>query len=125
MSLTHALSVLGHRYRDRYWQPNFFEAVETLKKTATTLNMTLLEASLRWMSHHSGLDPVKDGIIIGASSTQQLDENLTCLKKGPLPEEMLKAFDEAWEHVRMACPSYFKTPAASAAALSLADANKK
>lgn len=77
------------------------------------------------MSHHAGLG-AQDGIIIGASSTQQLEENLKCLEKGPLPEEMVKAFDEAWEHVKMACPSYFKTAASNAAsALSLASVDKK
>ena len=59
------------------------------------------------MSHHSGLD-AKDGIIIGASSMHHLEENLTDLEKGPLPEEMVKAFDEAWEHVKICCPSYFR-----------------
>ncbi|GJJ72559.1 aflatoxin B1 aldehyde reductase [Entomortierella parvispora] len=111
-----------HKYRDRYWQQSFFDAVEGLNRTATSLNLTLLDASLRWMSHHSGLDPVKDGIIIGVSSTQHLEENLKCLKQGPLPKEMVQAFDEAWAHVKMACPSYFKTPADTAAsALSMVD----
>ncbi|KAG0055120.1 hypothetical protein BGZ83_009532, partial [Gryganskiella cystojenkinii] len=109
-------TVNGKMYRARYWQKIFFEAVESLTKTAQSLDLTLLEASLRWMSHHSGLDPTKDGIIIGATSIQHLEENLTDLKKGPLPEEMVKAFDEAWEHVKVACPSYFKSPADTAAA---------
>jgi len=37
-----------------------------------------------------------------------LEENLTDLEKGPLPEEMVKAFDEAREHVKICCPSYFR-----------------
>lgn len=86
------------------------------------------------MSHHSGLD-AKDGIIIGASSVGHLEENLRDLKKGPLPEEMVKAFDEAWEHVRICCPSYFKDEASAkeiatffkdgAAAKEIASANSK
>lgn len=99
----------------------FFDAISSLSKTAASLNLTLLEASLRWMSHHSGLN-AKDGIIIGASSMHHLEENLTDLEKGPLPKEMVKAFDDAWEHVKVCCPSYFKDEAAANA---IAAANSK
>ena len=95
------------RYRDRYWNTLFFEAIGNLSKTAESMNLSLLGASLRWMKHHSGLNG-KDGIIIGASNVHHLEENLRELEKGPLPEEMVKAFDEAWEHVKVCCPSYFK-----------------
>lgn len=95
-------------YRERYWNTLFFEAITNLSKTAESLNLSLLEASLRWMVHHSGLSG-NDGIIIGASSMHHLVENLNDLEKGPLPEEMVKAFDEAWEHVKVCCPSYFKS----------------
>ncbi|KAF8944530.1 hypothetical protein BGZ47_004124 [Haplosporangium gracile] len=67
---------------------------------------TLLEATLRWMRHHFGLT-AKDGILIGASKVEQLEETLTELDKSPLPKEMIKAFDEAWEHVQPIARSYF------------------
>ena len=37
-----------------------------------------------------------DAVITGASGAAQLEENLTNLEKGPLPEEMVKAFHEDW-----------------------------
>ncbi|KAF9367965.1 hypothetical protein CPB97_005109, partial [Podila verticillata] len=70
-------------------------------------HLTLIESALRWMAHHSGLGP-NDGIIIGASSLRHLEENFKDIAKGPLPEAMVTAFDEAWEHVKVACPPYFK-----------------
>ncbi|KAF9015971.1 Aflatoxin B1 aldehyde reductase member 2 [Haplosporangium bisporale] len=97
----------GKIYRDRYWNNLFFEAVRNLTKAAEENHLTLLEASLRWMVHHSGLGP-NDGIIIGASSLHHLEDNLKELAKGPLPEAMVTAFDEAWEHVKVACAPYFK-----------------
>ncbi|KAG0060768.1 hypothetical protein BGZ89_011976 [Linnemannia elongata] len=99
----------GKLFRDRYWTKTNFEAVQDLTKVATANNLTLLEATLRWMRHHSGL-VAKDGIIIGASTVAQLEESLTELDKGPLPEEMIKAFDDAWEHVKPTTNWYFRGP---------------
>ena len=62
-------------------------------------NLTLLETAFRWLVHHSDLnikDGGNDGIIIGISSEAQLKQNLADIEKGPLPEEVLKALDEAW-----------------------------
>lgn len=95
-----------HRVRGMYWNKTTFEAVDALTKTATAHKLTLLEATLRWMRHHSGLTS-KDGILVGSSKVVQLEETLTELDKGPLPEEMIKAFDEAWEHVKPLARSYF------------------
>ncbi|KAG0091120.1 hypothetical protein BGZ93_008987 [Podila epicladia] len=104
----------GKIYRDRYWNNLFFEAVRNLTKVAEENHLTLLESSLRWMAHHSGLGP-NDGIIIGASSLLHLEENLKNLAKGPLPQAMVTAFDEAWEHVKPACTPYFKDEASTKA----------
>ncbi|KAF9546905.1 hypothetical protein EC957_009070 [Mortierella hygrophila] len=96
----------GKMVREMYWNKTTFEAVESLTKVATANNLTLLEATLRWIRHHSGLT-ANDGILIGASKVEQLEESLTELEKGPLPEEMVNAFDEAWEHVRSLARPYF------------------
>ncbi|KAK3842459.1 MAG: Aldo/keto reductase [Linnemannia gamsii] len=99
----------GKMFRDRYWTKTNFEAVQALTKVATENNMSLLEATLRWMRHHSSLT-AKDGIIMGASTVAQLEESLTALDKGPLSEAMLKAFDDAWEHVKATTSWYFRGP---------------
>ena len=59
----------------------------------------MLEIAFRWLVHHSSLnikDGGNDGIIIGVSSQAQLEQNLKDLQKGPLPESIVKALDEAW-----------------------------
>ncbi|KAG0022180.1 hypothetical protein BGZ81_008641 [Podila clonocystis] len=99
----------GKIYRERYWNGLFLKAIQDLKMTAESLGFSLVDATFRWMVHHSGLGP-NDGIVMGASSVSLLKSNLESLAHGqPLPEEMVMAFDSAWEQVQPACPSYFKT----------------
>ncbi|KAG0220617.1 Aldo/keto reductase [Mortierella sp. GBAus27b] len=97
----------GKIYRRRYWNDLFFESIKKMETTVKEHSLTLVESALRWITHHSGLGP-NDGIVIGASSLDHLESNLNDLEKGPLPQEVVDAFDEAWEHVRVACPPYFK-----------------
>jgi aflatoxin B1 aldehyde reductase len=44
--------------------------------------------------HHSQLTP-EDGIILGASSAAQLKQNCEDCEKGPLPQDVVAALDEA------------------------------
>ncbi|KAF9117053.1 hypothetical protein BGX27_005603 [Mortierella sp. AM989] len=98
-------TAFGKYFRDRYWNKLNLEGVQLLENAAKANNLTLIEATLRWMKHHSGLD-AKDGIIIGASSLVHLNANLDDLEKGPLPQEMIEAFDQACEHVVAASRHY-------------------
>ncbi|KAF9359148.1 hypothetical protein BGX26_013001 [Mortierella sp. AD094] len=104
-------SGFGKVFRNHFWNRLNFEGVQILENAAKANNLTLLEATLRWMRHHSGME-AKDGIIIGASSLHHLEENLVDLAKGPLPQSMVEAFDEAWEHVKASSPYYFRGPSA-------------
>lgn len=88
----------GKVYRSRYYRDGIFKAVQKIDEAAGAAGLTMVETALRWMVHHSALK-IKggnDGILIGASSLEQLDANLTALEKGPLPEAVLAAVDEAW-----------------------------
>lgn len=95
-------------YRDRYWKKSYFEAVNFLSSKCKELNIPPVEAAYRWLGFHSYLDPSKkDGIIIGASTISQLEQNLSVLKKGRLPEEIISAFDAAWGEAETDSPEYF------------------
>jgi aflatoxin B1 aldehyde reductase len=84
----------GKMYQARYFKDNYFDAIELLKPVAEKHNLTLIEIGLRWMIHHSKLDFANgDGVIIGCSSTPQLESNLKDFEKGPLPEEVVQALD--------------------------------
>jgi len=91
-------SAQGKNYRGRYFKDATFDALRIVEPVAQKHNLTLLETALRWLVHHSELKikDGNDGIIVGVSSKQQLESNLADLEKGPLPEEVVKALDEAW-----------------------------
>ncbi|EMC98598.1 hypothetical protein BAUCODRAFT_119917 [Baudoinia panamericana UAMH 10762] len=89
----------GMMYRKRYFKDATFAALEIIQPVVEKNGLTMLETAFRWLTHHSQLnikDGGNDGVIIGVSSQQQLEQNLKDLEKGPLPEEVLKALDEAW-----------------------------
>ena len=78
-----------------------------IRPVAKKLGMTTAEAAVRWASHHSLMKREHgDAVIIGASGAAQSKENLTNLKKGLLPEEVVKAFDEGWALVKGFCRPY-------------------
>ena len=60
----------------------------------------------RFVTYHSILSPEHgDGIIIGASSTQQLEQTLKSIEDGPLDPAIAKKVDEIWEHVKDEAPT--------------------
>lgn len=99
-------------YRDRYFKDATFEALRIIEPMAAKHDLTLLEIALRWVVHHSALKTrVKggnDGVIIGVSSQTQLEGNLRDLEKGPLPEDVVQALDDAWLIAKPTTPNYFR-----------------
>jgi len=98
----------GKSYRNRYWKEPYFKALSSIKTVAEKHSLTLTEVALRWISHHSLLKREHgDAVLIGASSLKHIEENLVDLEKGPLPEEVVKALDEAWFEVQPYASRYF------------------
>lgn len=96
-------------YRDRYFNQVYVDAVNRLKPVTEKHGLTLIETAYRWLVHHSKLRPFDgDGIVIGASSIEQLDSNLKDLKKGPLPDEVVQALNEAWHLTRAVAKTYWR-----------------
>ena len=98
----------GKLFRARYWNDAYFDALDIIRPAAKKHGLTEAECALRWLTHHSQLKKEHgDAIIIGASSTKQLEENLVNLEKEPLPEDVVKAFDEAWQIVKAFASKYY------------------
>ncbi len=98
----------GQNYRRRYWNDAYFDALDIVRPVAKKHGLTTAEAALRWMNHHGMLKKEHgDAIIIGASSAKQLEANMVDLEKGPLPQEMLEAFDKGWEIVKPIVRPYY------------------
>jgi aflatoxin B1 aldehyde reductase len=68
---------------------------EQLTKACAEEGLTLKEATLRWLMHHSILGN-DDGVILGASSAEQMEENITACEGGPLPKRVADGFEQAW-----------------------------
>lgn len=95
-------------YKKRYWHESYFKAVDNIKEVCSESNIGLSEAAFRWLANHSMLKEERgDGIIIGASSCDQLVSNITAVTKGPLPYEVAKVIDESWEITKTDAPEYF------------------
>ncbi|KAI0790223.1 Aldo/keto reductase [Irpex lacteus] len=98
----------GQSYRKRYWNETYFKALDLIEAVAKKHNLTLAEVALRWITHHSLLKKEHgDAIIIGASSTKHIEQNLIDLEKGPLPEDVVNVLDDAWKLVSPVAANYW------------------
>ena len=69
---------------------------------ANLLGRSLISVALSWMLHHTKVDCV----ILGASSLEQLKQNLDAAASGPLSPELLAACEEIWPALRGVAPAY-------------------
>jgi len=101
--------VQGKSYRNRYWNEHYFKALASIEAVAKVHNLTMAEIALRWVSHHGLMRrEYGDAILIGASSTKHIEQNMIDLEKGPLPEAIIKALDEAWTLVKPYASNYYR-----------------
>jgi aryl-alcohol dehydrogenase-like predicted oxidoreductase len=89
-------------YLDRYWHPADFDAVDQLSQIAQKAGRSLLSMSLNWLYHHTTIDC----IILGASRSEHLEQNLAALDDGPLAAETVEACDQVWTELRGPSPKY-------------------
>jgi aryl-alcohol dehydrogenase-like predicted oxidoreductase len=89
-------------YRDRYWHPAQFVAVDQLRAAAGAAGRSLVSLALNWLLHHTPADCV----ILGATGVEQLRDNLDALADGHLPDDLLAACDRVWEQLRGVTPKY-------------------
>lgn len=96
-------------YRDRYWKHSYFDALVEIKKACDAENVPMAEAAYRWLVNHSNMKAeLGDGILVGASRIEQMEQNMIAAQKGELPQSILAAMDVAWELAKPDSPAYFK-----------------
>lgn len=105
---------LGKGYREMWFREGNLKALRPVYEEAKKAGISMLHVALRWMVHHSPLNvqnngsaTASDGVVIGASSEKQLNENLDALEQGPLPESLVRRLDEAWKTVRAEADPYW------------------
>ncbi|KAF5567412.1 D-arabinitol 2-dehydrogenase [Fusarium phyllophilum] len=80
-----------------YIKPSVLGAVDKAIEVFAKHNIGGHAAALRWTAHHSILDnKYGDGLIVGASSPQQLESNIDTVEEGPLPEEVAAALNAVY-----------------------------
>jgi aflatoxin B1 aldehyde reductase len=81
-------------------QPKMHEAILKLKAACDEASppLSVQEAALRWLMHHSALQ-AGDAVVIGAKWIEQLQGNVADIHRGPLDVNVLKAVENMWEHV--------------------------
>mmetsp|Transcript_24800 Transcript_24800/g.41964 ORF Transcript_24800/g.41964 Transcript_24800/m.41964 type:complete len:358 (-) Transcript_24800:185-1258(-) len=97
-------------YLPRFYTDANFLAIETIQ-AALPAGMDLITATYTWLRRHSSLMST-DGILLGASSLEQLDSNLAACEAAEhceaLSEQLLLAFDQAWEISRDGAFPYWR-----------------
>jgi aflatoxin B1 aldehyde reductase len=92
-------------FRDIYLKDSTLESLAGLKKKCDDEDTSVMEGTVRWLLHHSPLAE-NDGVILGASSLQQVDSSLTACEKGPLSDGLAQAFEDLWAAVKVDAPKY-------------------
>lgn len=96
-------------YQKRYWHNSYFEAIDKIMLVCEKYEISITEAAYRWLAHHSMLNSERgDGIIIGASSSEQLIQNITYVNKGLLPDDVVKTIEDTWMVSKVDAPEYFR-----------------
>ena len=86
-------------YQRRFWHPALFDAVTRLERIADAAGITLLQLALRWAAQ------MADGLLLGATSMEQLDANLAALD-GVLSGDVMAECDAVWLDLRGPVPPY-------------------
>ena len=95
-------------YQGRYWKKSFFDGVGVIKEAAEKHGISSIEATYRWLAYHSMLNGDRgDAILIGASKLEHLRQNMETIKAGPLPDDVVEAFEAAWKITKGDSPEYF------------------
>ncbi|KAJ1557114.1 hypothetical protein HK405_000797 [Cladochytrium tenue] len=88
----------GDMYQSLYNRPGLLDALDAWNEVSLAVGLPRAELANRWAAYHSALRGEHgDGLIIGASSLEQLRATLTGLDKGPLPADVVAKIDAVWE----------------------------
>ncbi|KAL2874964.1 hypothetical protein SGCOL_009806 [Colletotrichum sp. CLE4] len=85
---------VGSIYAGMYVKESIIAATEKALEVASEHGIGGHAAALRWTVYHSILSKEHDdSVIIGASSPEQLETNLDMIEQGPLPKDVVSAFE--------------------------------
>ena len=84
-------------YMDRFYKPDHFQGLALIREACDKHSLVMASVAYCWLLSHSALAD-GDGLLLGASSVEQLEQNLSSCAAAtePLPDDVVAAFDEAW-----------------------------
>ncbi|KAH8883127.1 Aldo/keto reductase [Thozetella sp. PMI_491] len=97
-------SPYGAHFRGWYDKAEFHAAIRNLMDVIDPRGIKPTEAALRWLAYHSPLTE-KDGIILGATKVEQIQENMVHIAKGPLPADIVAVINRIKDTVGEATKS--------------------
>ncbi|KAI5193571.1 hypothetical protein AUEXF2481DRAFT_31281 [Aureobasidium subglaciale EXF-2481] len=99
------LEMIGAIYTNMYARPQLLDSLVDWEKIASEAGISRAELAYRWVKYNSALKPEHgDGIIVGASSLEQLKETLEGLDHGPLADEVVEKIDALWDTIKHVAP---------------------
>ncbi|KAK9321364.1 NADP-dependent oxidoreductase domain-containing protein [Lipomyces orientalis] len=98
-------SSIGQMYLGLYSKPKLLAALDEWELIAAEAGVTKAALAYRWVVFSSGLDvKYDDGVILGATKVEQLQESLKALQDGPLPDSIVAKIDKLWEDIKDEAP---------------------
>lgn len=93
----HKDTYLGTVYQLLYNKPDTLEALDQWHEIAKVEGIPAVEMAYRWVVHNSALDgSLGDGVVVGASTTEQWKSTLAAIQKGPLSMDAANKIDALW-----------------------------
>lgn len=89
-------------YLNRYWHGVYFDAQREVTAIANRAGMSTIQLAFRWLL----TQPAVDCVLLGATSMDQLEENLKACEGPALDPSIFKECDAVWEKLRGATPKY-------------------
>ncbi|KAH4016789.1 hypothetical protein HBI25_220110 [Parastagonospora nodorum] len=101
---------IGGLYSKLYDSPEMRQALVKWNAIADKEGVSNAELAYRWVAAHSALAKdnfvkgEENGIIIGASRLEQVEQTVKAIQKGGLSESAVKGIEEIWQSVKEKAP---------------------
>jgi aflatoxin B1 aldehyde reductase len=103
-------AAIGGLYSKLYDSPTMREALVEWNKIADKEGVSNAELAYRWVAHHSAIAKgefvpgEENGVIIGASKVEQVEQTAKAIQKGGLSDEAVKGIEGIWKKVEDVAP---------------------
>lgn len=88
-------------YHKMYVKDTFLKGLDEWAHIAHEEQVSKMELAYRWIVFNSALKPeYGDAVVVGASSSPQLEQTLLACEKGPLSEHAVGRIDGIWDMVK-------------------------